>query len=105
MRSEAVGNIGIVFLSPATLRSKHRRLESRFARKSQSGRLGNIRNDDSNLDALEPAFVYGICNRLEIRTAPREQDSQSQRTAPWIRRPWTHVYCTRRSPLTTRPIT
>ena len=80
MGSEAVGNIGIVFLSPATLRSKHRRLESRFARKSQSGRLGNIRNDDSNLDALEPAFVMEFA--IALKFEPRPESRIPSRSGP-----------------------
>jgi hypothetical protein len=44
----------------------------------QTNRFGHIRNDDGNLDALEPPGPNGVCDGEEIRATAGEEDSEAK---------------------------
>ncbi len=69
--------------------------------------LGHIGDDDRDLDARQPAVANGLGDGEEVRSAAGKKDAEAKGLRFALRCGCfrAHVYCTRRSPLTTRPIT
>ena len=104
MRAQARNHIGVVFFALAAPGFKDRRRQPHLARLGQSGGFSHIRDHDRDLSALQPSRANRFGNRQEIRSPAGEKNSQAGYRSP-TRHGLAHVYCTRRSPFTTRPIT
>ena len=92
--------IGVVLSAFAALGDKDGRRQPQLFRSFDPASLGHVRDHNGNIDALEPSGAERLGNGHKIRPATGEKNPQPD----WIAAA-AHVYCTRRSPLTTRPIT
>ena len=105
VRAQAIDHLDVVLLALAPLGEKNLIRQPQFPRGLEAPGLGHVRDHHRNLHALQPSLADRPGNREKVRPAAREQDTQPDRIAVAAHRVEAHVYCTRRSPFTTRPIT
>ena len=76
--SQARDYVGIVLGALAALGNKERRGQAEFFGGLQSARFGDIRDDDGDLDALEPPGANRLGDGEKVRAAAGEQDAEAK---------------------------
>ena len=104
MSLEQSHNAGIVLGALAALGDEHGVGQAEFGGGGDAGRLCHIRDDDYNFDAGKSAFADGFSDGKKVRPPAGKENAEADFLA-LSRRIRAHVYCTRRSPFTTRPTT
>ena len=79
VRLEAGDHIGVVLGALAAFGDKKRRRQPKFFRGFESACLGDIRDDDGDLDVLEPPFADVFGDGEEVGAAAGEKDSEAKR--------------------------
>src|SRR6266567_461739 len=110
---QAGQHVGIVLGALAALGDEDFSGQAEFEGGAKAGGVGDVGDYDGDLDSGKATFADGLCDGQEVGAPAGEENSQANPSLPRtcrtnrtrLRDCETHVYCTLRSPLVTRPTT